>query len=78
MASQLGIRGDALMLAAKLKDKELYIPDLWKTFSAWPVKENKHLDRLRCLVDQTLERVITDERKLRALKKADFGLLLAL
>ncbi|KAI1808456.1 terpenoid synthase [Daldinia bambusicola] len=70
------LRGDAATLAAQLDGKTFRLPDLWKVFSEWPLAANKHAQRLEGLVDSMLERIITNEKKLKALKKADFGRLI--
>lgn len=72
-----GLHNEALTLATQLAGKTFLIPDLHKIFAAWPIKANPEMERLRVLVDEMLERIITDERKLKALKKADFGQLMA-
>ncbi|KAH7324543.1 isoprenoid synthase domain-containing protein [Stachybotrys elegans] len=70
--------GDALTLAAELHGKTFHIPNLRETFADWPIGINQHLERLQCLVDKTLEDVVKNKRKLQALKRADFALLIAL
>ncbi|ORY63945.1 isoprenoid synthase domain-containing protein [Pseudomassariella vexata] len=77
-SSDAALLGDALTLAGQLRGKTLRIPDLRKTFADWPCATNKHAKKLEGLVDSMLERIISDERKLRALKRADFARLLAL
>ncbi|KAI1464706.1 terpenoid synthase [Daldinia caldariorum] len=72
------LRGDASTLAAQLDGKTFRLPDLWKVFAGWPLAANKHAQRLEGLVDSMLERIITNEKKLKALKKADFGRLMSL
>ncbi|KAK6950381.1 hypothetical protein Daesc_008708 [Daldinia eschscholtzii] len=72
------LRGDASILAAQLDGKTFRLPDLWKVFSEWPLAANPHAKRLEGLVDSMLERIITNEKKLKALKKADFGRLMSL
>ncbi|KAI8966808.1 terpenoid synthase [Daldinia sp. FL1419] len=72
------LRGEALTLATQLDGKTFRLPDLWQLFSEWPLAANPHAERLERLVDSLLERIITNEKKLRALKKADFGRLMSL
>ncbi|KAI0115033.1 terpenoid synthase [Daldinia grandis] len=72
------LRNEALTLATQLDGKTFRLPDLWKLFSEWPLAANPHAERLEGLVNSMLERIITNEKKLNALKKADFGRLMAL
>lgn len=72
------LKGEALEVARQLTGKTLHIPDLRSIFADWPLAANKHLEKLERLVDATLERVITNERKLQGLKRANFALLIAL
>lgn len=76
--AQQGLRSDALVLASQLDGKTFRLPDLWKVFAEWPIAANPHAKRLEVLVDSLLERIITNERKLKALKKADFARLISL
>ncbi|KAI1212333.1 terpenoid synthase [Annulohypoxylon truncatum] len=77
-AKQQGLCGEALVLASQLDGKTFRLPDLWKVFSDWPLAANPHAERLEVLVDTLLERIITNERKLKALKQANFGRLISL
>ncbi|KAI0850930.1 terpenoid synthase [Daldinia vernicosa] len=72
------LRDEALTLATQLDGKTFHLPDLWQLFSEWPLAANPHAERLEGLVDSMLERIITNEKKLKALKKADFGRLMSL
>ncbi|KAI1661663.1 terpenoid synthase [Daldinia decipiens] len=72
------LRDEALTLATQLDGKTFRLPDLWKLFSEWPLAANPHAERLEGLVNSMLERIITNEKKLKALKKADFGRLMSL
>ncbi|KAI1099994.1 terpenoid synthase [Jackrogersella minutella] len=76
--AQQGLCGEALVLASQLDGKTLHLPDLWKVFSQWPLAANPHAERLDGLVNTLLERIITNERKLKALKDANFGRLISL
>ncbi|KAI0975558.1 terpenoid synthase [Xylaria arbuscula] len=75
-ASQL--HGDALAIATQLDGKILHLSDLTKFFSSWPTATNKHVRELEALVDSLLERIVTNEKKLKALKQADFARLMSL
>ncbi|XDG00548.1 hypothetical protein ABKA04_000163 [Annulohypoxylon sp. FPYF3050] len=77
-AKQQGLCGEALVLASQLDGKAFHLPDLWQTFSEWPLAANPHAERLEVLVDTLLERIITNEKKLKALKQANFGRLISL
>ncbi|KAI1452102.1 terpenoid synthase [Annulohypoxylon moriforme] len=77
-AKQQGLCGEALVLASQLDGKTFRLPDLWKVFSDWPLAANPHAERLDALVDTLLERIITNEKKLKALKQANFGRLISL
>ncbi|KAI1259520.1 terpenoid synthase [Xylariaceae sp. FL1019] len=72
------LHGEALALAVKLDGKTLHLSDLTKVFSSWPTATNKYAKELEGLVDSMLERIITNERKLKALKQADFARLMSL
>lgn len=71
------VHSEALVLADQLAGNIFVIPDLNKVFAHWPCRLHPEIARLRSLVDSLLERIITDHRKLSALRKADFGLLMA-
>ncbi|OBR09487.1 Terpene synthase family protein [Colletotrichum higginsianum IMI 349063] len=73
-----GLHGAALSLASRFRGAELRIPDLMKVFAGWPFSTSPHLARLRALFDTTLDGCIGDEKKREALKRADFGWLIAL
>ncbi|KAI1493676.1 isoprenoid synthase domain-containing protein [Biscogniauxia mediterranea] len=73
-----GLHGEALELAKALHGKTLHVSDLREVFAAWPSAVNKHAKELEVLVDSLLDRVITNERKRKALKQADFARLLSL
>ncbi|KAL7626663.1 hypothetical protein AAE478_003437 [Parahypoxylon ruwenzoriense] len=77
-SAQQGLCGEALILASQLHGKTFHLPDLWKVFAEWPMAANKHAKRLEGLVDSMLERIITNEKKLKALKRANFARLLSL
>lgn len=77
-SAEKAIPNEALVLASQLHGKTFHLPDLWKVFSDWPLAANRHAKRLEGLVDTMLERIITNERKLKALKQADFGRLISL
>jgi len=72
------LRGEALTLATQLHSKTLYLSDMTKVFDAWPSATNKYTEELKELVDSLLERIVTNERKLKALKQADFARLMSL
>ncbi|KAI1361064.1 terpenoid synthase [Xylaria arbuscula] len=72
------LHGDALAVANQLDGKVLRLSDLTKVFASWPTATNKHVHELEALVDSLLERVVTNERKLKALKQADFARLMSL
>ncbi|GAP88016.1 putative terpene synthase [Rosellinia necatrix] len=76
VSSQL--HGEALGLAVQLHGKRLHLSDLTRAFASWPTATNKHLAELEVLVDSLLERVVTNERKLKALKQAGFARLMSL
>lgn len=65
-------------MARQIDGKNFHLPDLRKVFQGWPMATNPHEKRLEILVDQLLESIITDERKLKALKQASFAQLIAL
>ncbi|KAI1827568.1 terpenoid synthase [Xylaria intraflava] len=73
-----GLHGDALAVATQLDGKILHLSDLTKVFASWPTATNKHVEQLGALVDSLLERIVTNERKLKALKQADFARLMSL
>lgn len=73
-----GLCGEALVLASQLHGETFPLPNLWKVFSEWPLAANQHAKRLEGLVNSLLERIITNERKLKALKQADFARLISL
>ncbi|KAI1777645.1 terpenoid synthase [Hypoxylon cercidicola] len=73
-----GLRGEAALLASQLRGETFHVPNLWKLFAEWPLAANQHTKQLESLVNTLLERIITNERKLKALKQADFGRLLSL
>lgn len=75
---QQGLCGEALLLASQLRGETFHLPNLWKVFAEWPLAANQHAKRLESLVDTMLERIITNERKLKALKQADFARLISL
>ncbi|KAH9992376.1 terpenoid synthase [Xylariaceae sp. FL0662B] len=77
-STQPGLVGDALLLSSQLKGQNFHLPDLWKDFEGWPMATNKHAEQLEGLVNSMLERIITNEKKLKALKQADFGRLMSL
>ncbi|KAI0522057.1 terpenoid synthase [Xylaria bambusicola] len=72
------LHGSALAIATQLNGKVLHLSDLTKVFASWPTATNKHVRELETLVDSLLERVVTNERKLKALKQADFARLMSL
>ncbi|KAI1734997.1 terpenoid synthase [Xylaria scruposa] len=72
------LHGEALAVATQLVGKRLHLSDLTKVFASWPTATNKHAKELEALVDSLLERIITNKRKLEALKQADFGQLMSL
>jgi hypothetical protein len=76
--SEPGLHGEALVLARQIDGKNFHLPDLRKVFEGWPMATNPHEKRLEVLVDQLLERIITDQRKLKALKQANFAQLISL
>ncbi|KAI5864558.1 terpenoid synthase [Durotheca rogersii] len=77
-SDQQGLCGEALTLATQLHGQTFHLPDLWKIFADWPMAASPHAERLEILVNEMLERITTDERKLKALKRADFARLLSL
>ncbi|KAI3320917.1 terpenoid synthase [Xylariaceae sp. AK1471] len=72
------LHGEALAVATQLDGKTLHLSDLTKVFAAWPTAANKYADELEALVDSLLERIVTNEHKLKALKQADFARLMSL
>ncbi|GAW19686.1 hypothetical protein ANO14919_091750 [Xylariales sp. No.14919] len=72
------LQGDASAVASQLHGKTLHLSDLTKAFASWPTATNKYTRELEELVDTMLERVVTNERKLKALKQAGFAHLMAL
>ncbi|KAI1810735.1 terpenoid synthase [Poronia punctata] len=72
------LQPEAEALAARLHGNTLHLSDLTKVFAAWPTAVNKYAVELQDLVDSLLERIITNERKLKALKQADFARLMSL
>jgi hypothetical protein len=70
--------GDALTVATQLDGRTLHVPDLTNVFAAWPTATNKHVKELEALMDNLLERIVTNEKKLNALKQADFTRLISL
>lgn len=72
------LHGEALVVASQLHGKKLHLSDLTKVFASWPTATNKQANELQTLVDSLLERIVTNKRKLEALKQADFGRLMSL
>ncbi|KAI0111240.1 terpenoid synthase [Nemania sp. FL0031] len=72
------LHGEALAVATQLHGKRLHLSDLTKAFASWPTATNKHAHELEALVNSLLERIVTNEKKLKALKQADFARLMAL
>ncbi|KAI0441091.1 terpenoid synthase [Xylaria telfairii] len=72
------LHGEALVVASQLRGKKLHLSDLTKVFASWPSATNKQANELQALVDSLLERIVTNKRKLEALKQADFGRLMSL
>jgi hypothetical protein len=72
------LHGEALAVATQLDGKTLHLSDLTKAFTTWPTATNKYAVELEALVDSLLERVVTNDRKLKALKQADFARLMSL
>jgi hypothetical protein len=72
------LRGEALTLATQLRGKTLHLSDMTRVLAAWPSATNKYTEELKELVDSLLERIVTNERKLKALKQADFARLMSL
>lgn len=72
------LHGEALAVATRLRGKKLHLSDLTKVFASWPTATNKYAAELETLVDSLLERIVTNERKLKALKQADFARLMSL
>ncbi|TGJ81358.1 hypothetical protein E0Z10_g7405 [Xylaria hypoxylon] len=72
------VHGDALAVATHLDGKILHLSDLTKVFASWPTAANRYIHELEALVDTMLERIVTNECKLKALKQADFARLMAL
>ncbi|KAI1425314.1 terpenoid synthase [Xylaria sp. FL1777] len=72
------LQGDALAVATQLSGQTLRTPDFVKALAAWPTDTNKHIREIETLVAEYLERIVTDERKLEALKQADFAKLISL
>ncbi|KAI1418998.1 terpenoid synthase [Xylaria sp. FL1777] len=72
------LHGEALAVATQLNGKTLHLSDLTKAFASWPTATNKYTRELEALVDSLLERVVTNEKKLKALKQADFARLMSL
>ncbi|KAI1075342.1 terpenoid synthase [Whalleya microplaca] len=77
-STQPGLAGEALLLSSQLKGQNFHLPDLCKDFESWPSATSKHAEQLEALVNTMLERIITNEKKLRALKRANFGRLMSL
>ncbi|OTB07944.1 hypothetical protein M426DRAFT_216497 [Hypoxylon sp. CI-4A] len=77
-AQQHGLCGEALVLASQLDGQTFRLPDLWKVLADWPMAANPHAERLEGLVNSILERHITSEKKLKALKQANFARLISL
>ncbi|KAI2627117.1 terpenoid synthase [Xylaria nigripes] len=76
--ADLGLHGEALDLATKINGQVLHLSDLTKVFASWPMATNKYTSELEILVDSLLERIVTNEHKLKALKQADFARLMSL
>ncbi|KAJ2987460.1 hypothetical protein NUW58_g4493 [Xylaria curta] len=72
------LHGEALAVARQLDGKRLHLSDLTKVFASWPTATNRHVAELEILVDSLLERIVTNKRKLEALKQADFARLMSL
>ncbi|KAI1293945.1 terpenoid synthase [Xylaria venustula] len=72
------LQGDALAVATQLSGQILHTPDFVKTLASWPTDTNKHIEEIEVLVDEYLERIITSDTKLKALKQADFAKLISL
>ncbi|KAI5924557.1 isoprenoid synthase domain-containing protein [Camillea tinctor] len=73
-----GLHGEALEVANMLHGQTLHVSDLREVFAEWPSAVNKYAKELEVLVNETLDKIITNDRKRKALKQADFGRLLAL
>ncbi|KAI1328232.1 terpenoid synthase [Xylariaceae sp. FL0255] len=72
------LHGEAQALAVKIDGKTLHLRDLTKVFASWPTATNKYTRELEDLVDSLLERIVTNDRKLKALKQANFARLMSL
>lgn len=68
----------ALALAAELRGQTFRVPDLRTMFEDWPLATSKYAKELVPLVNSILDRHIDSEKKLQALKKADFAKFIAL
>ncbi|KAI0196365.1 isoprenoid synthase domain-containing protein [Astrocystis sublimbata] len=72
------LHGEALAVANELRGKCLHLSDLTKVLGSWPTATNKYVNELEVLVDSLLERIVTNKRKLEALKQANFARLMSL
>ncbi|KAI0513126.1 isoprenoid synthase domain-containing protein [Xylaria bambusicola] len=72
------LQGDALTVATQLHGQILHALNFVSTLAAWPTGANKHIKEIEILVDEYLERTVVNEKKLEALKQADFAKLISL
>lgn len=70
-------QSEAVKLRSTIQGQTLHVPDFRPFFSTWPLAANKNTEKLKMLIDSMLDVHIPDERKRAALKRADFGSLLA-
>ncbi|KAH7141325.1 isoprenoid synthase domain-containing protein [Dactylonectria estremocensis] len=69
---------EAEALRAQLRGQTIILPDLVSWFSNWPSDESEHREELRLFMDKSTESVISDEKKIRGVKKCDFAWFTAL
>lgn len=75
--STSNLHGEALTLAEELRGRVFHIPAMRELFCDWPFARNKHISAIQRFADTALEQHISNEKKLRGLKKSDMGGLIA-
>ncbi|KAL9129096.1 MAG: hypothetical protein Q9217_002368 [Psora testacea] len=62
------------LILTELRGQSIVLRDLNAILAGWPREVNRHLDKLRCDVDEWLDSAMGHSSKLKSLKEADFGL----
>ncbi|KAL2058800.1 hypothetical protein ABVK25_000091 [Lepraria finkii] len=61
-----------------LRGQTVKIYDVDNVYSGWPAGINPHVERLRLVADEKLEKLISNKKRLEKLKSADFALSAAM